>query len=88
MYGLTSQARRSAVSVPANIAEGYGRQNLGSYVHFLKIAQGSLKELETHFEIAARIEYIDGACLGEIVSLCDGVGKPLRGLISKLSEAD
>ena len=53
-YGLTSQARRAAASVAANIAEGYGRQTRASYVSFLRIAQGSLKELETHLILAER----------------------------------
>jgi len=48
IYGLTSQIRRAAVSIPANIAGGHGRRNLGDYVHHLSIANGSLKELETH----------------------------------------
>ncbi|MFT3726450.1 MAG: four helix bundle protein [Terricaulis sp.] len=55
LYGMTSQTRRAAVSVAANIAEGYGRDNLGSYLQFLRIAQGSLKELETHLLIAKRV---------------------------------
>jgi four helix bundle protein len=55
LYGLTSQIRRSANSIPANIAEGYGRDNRGSYQQFLRIAQGSLKEFETHLQIAERI---------------------------------
>ena len=54
-YGLTAQVRRAAVSVCANIAEGYGRENRGSYIQFLRIAQGSLKEVETHLELAARV---------------------------------
>ena len=54
-YGLTSQIRRSAASIPANIAEGYGRESTGSYVHFLKTARGSLRELETHVLLAQRI---------------------------------
>ena len=47
-YGLTSQIRRSSASIPANIAEGYGRESAGAYTQQLRVAQGSLKELETH----------------------------------------
>jgi four helix bundle protein len=50
LFGMTSQIRRAGASVPATIAEGYGRDNRGDYVHHLRIAQGSLKELETHLE--------------------------------------
>jgi len=55
IYGLTAHARRAAISVPANVAEGFGRENRGSYQQFLRIAQGSLKDLETHLPIAERI---------------------------------
>jgi four helix bundle protein len=54
MYGLTSQIRRASVSIPANIAEGHGRELTGSFVHHLRIAQGSLKELETELLILRR----------------------------------
>lgn len=86
IYGLTSQARRAAVSVPANIAEGYGRENLGSYVQFLRIAQGSLKELETHLLVAERIGMLPQVDRGSLLSQAETVGKILRGLIRKLSE--
>ena len=51
-YGMAAQIRRAAVSIPANIAEGYGRDQTGSFVQFLKIAQGSARELETHLILA------------------------------------
>jgi four helix bundle protein len=56
VYGMTSQIRRAAVSVAANVAEGHGRENSGSFVQFLRISQGSLKELETHLLLALRVD--------------------------------
>lgn len=88
LYGLSSQARRSAVSVPANIAEGYGRDNRGSYVHFLKIAQGSLKELETHIEVAERIGITEVDVCRALLADADEVGRILRGLIRSLETHD
>ncbi len=55
-YGMTSQIRRAAASIPANIAEGNGRENTGAYIQSLRIAQGSLKELETHELLAESVE--------------------------------
>jgi four helix bundle protein len=58
-YGVTSQIRRSSAPMPANIAEGYGRESAGAYAQQLKVAQGSLKEFETHVELAHRIGLVD-----------------------------
>jgi four helix bundle protein len=85
LYGLTSQVRRAAASVPANIAEGYGRENRGSYVQFLKIAQGSLKELETHLMIAARAEIAAERQLAPLLTQAESVGKLLRALLRRLA---
>jgi four helix bundle protein len=85
LYGLTSQTRRAATSVPANIAEGYGRENRGSYQQFLRIAQGSLKELETHLLIAERIGLASGDGIHSLLMGSESVGKLLRQLIRKLS---
>jgi four helix bundle protein len=71
LYGLTSQARRAAASVPANIA--------GSYLQFLKVAQGSLKKLETHLLIAERIDIAKTDELAPALAQCERVGKLLRG---------
>jgi four helix bundle protein len=57
-YGITNQIRRSAVSIPSNIAEGAGRRNTREFIHFLYISNGSLSELETQLEIAFRLSYL------------------------------
>ncbi|PBC12061.1 four helix bundle protein [Mesorhizobium sp. WSM3859] len=85
LYGLTSQIRRSATSIPANIAEGYGRDNTGSYQQFLRIAQGSLKELETHLQIAERIGLATHDQVHHMLSATEAIGKMLRQLIIRLA---
>ena len=85
IYGLTSQIRRAASSVPANIAEGFGRENRGSYQQFLRIAQGSLKELETHLLISQRVGIVSGEVIAPLMASSESVGKLLRFLIRKLS---
>ena len=84
IFGLTSQLRRAAVSIPANIAEGHGRDGLGEYVHFLGIAQGSLRETETHLLIAGRLKLIDAEKLNQVLSLSDEVSRMLGSLIRSL----
>lgn len=75
------------MSIAANIAESYGRDNLGYYIQFLRLAQGSLKELETHLLIAQRVEIADSAETAPLLDAADRLGKILRGLIRKLDEA-
>jgi four helix bundle protein len=86
VYGLTSQARRSAVSIPANIAEGQGRRNLGEYIQFLSIANGSLKELETHLMIAARLKYLAENDIFSAMEISSEVGRMLNSLMQKLRQ--
>lgn len=81
MFGLTSQVRRAASSIPANVAEGYGRGKRGEYLQFLRIARGSLKELETHLLLAARVGLCRDEAVQPILSLCDTEGKMLNSLI-------
>jgi len=80
LFGLTSQLRRAAVSVPANIAEGYGRESRGYYVSFLRNAQGSLKEVETHLILAQRLQFGDAPTADRLLSKCDEIGRMLRSL--------
>ena len=84
IYGMTSQIRRSAASIPANIAEGYGREYRAEYIHFLRIAQGSLKELETHLFLSQRVEIVAFQVLEPVLQQCEAVGKMLRSLIRSL----
>jgi four helix bundle protein len=83
-FGLTAQTRRAATSVPANIAEGYGRSSKGAYLNFLRIAQGSLKETETHLLIAVRVDLATEAAAADALRQADELGKMLRSLIIRL----
>ncbi len=83
-YGMAAQIRRAAVSIPANIAEGYGRDQTGSFIQFLRIAQGSARELETHLILAERIRLIDQQAAAPVQELCERVSKMLRSLIRSL----
>ena len=83
-FGLTAQIRRAATSIPANIAEGYGRESSGSYAQFLRNAQGSLKELETHLLLATKVEIAEGSVSEPLLDRCDVVGRMLRGLIRSI----
>ena len=83
-FGLTSQLRRAAVSVPSNIAEGEGRGSRNDFGRFIAIAYGSLREVETQLLIAIRLGYVDEpACRGAF-SLADEVGRLLNGLARSL----
>ena len=85
VYGLRSQLRRAAVSIPANIAEGHGRKSTKEYAHHISIAYGSLMEVETHVEIAFRLGYIDEAKSKGIREMSSEVGRLLNGLAKSLS---
>jgi four helix bundle protein len=85
LFGLTAQVRRAATSIPANIAEGYGREHRGSYLQFLRIAQGSLKELETHLLIAERVGLATRDKIVPLLQRVESVGKLLRLLLRKLA---
>lgn len=84
IYGLISQIRRAAVSISANIAEGHGRKTLGEYIQHLSIANGSLKELETHLLIAGRLHYVKENEISPALERCAEIGRMLSSLIQKL----
>jgi four helix bundle protein len=84
MYGLTSQIRRAAVSIPANIAEGNGRKNRNEYLHFLSIANGSITELETHILIIERLKFITSEVSEQLQNQLNTVGRLLSALRKSL----
>jgi four helix bundle protein len=86
LFGLTSQIRRAAGSVPANVTEGHGRENTGSFVQHLRISQGSLKELETHLLLAERVGIMPTVELQPVLAQCESLGKMLRALIRSLQD--
>jgi four helix bundle protein len=85
MYGLSSQIKRAAASIPANIAEGSGRGSDGELIRFLRTATGSACELEYHLLLAQELDFLDAASYGQINSQVIEVLRMLSGLIQSLS---
>jgi four helix bundle protein len=83
-YGLTSQIRRAAVSIPSNIAEGFGRQSTGDYIRFLNIAVGSLFEVQTQIEIAFNLSFIPESDFTGIFESTREIDRMMSSLIQKL----
>jgi four helix bundle protein len=84
-FGLTSQMRRSAVSIPCNIAEGYSRKNIKEYLQFIYIANGSCSELETLLSLSKDLGLLDSEKYLKLFALQEEVSKILNGLIKSLS---
>ena len=84
LYGLTSQIRRASVSIPSNIAEGAGRKNTKEFIQFLYISMGSISEIETQLEIAARLKYLNNP--KEYYDHLDSIRRMISGLISSLKK--
>ena len=83
-YGLTSQIRRAAISVPANIAEGAGRYSQKEFAHFVSNAQGSASELETELIIAHRLGYLSEALFSQLVTDLERIGRLITGLTKRI----
>ena len=86
LFGLTSQIRRSAVSIPANIAEGQGREHTKEFLNHLSMARGSLLELETHLMLSQRIGLLQQPELDSLLTMTDRLGRMLSGLRKALEK--
>ena len=84
-FGLSSQMRRAAVSIPSNIAEGHGRKATGAYINHLSIAYGSLVELETQIQISMRLNFMTQHNQTRLLSHTDEIGKMLTSLKKSLA---
>jgi len=85
VFGLTSQLRRAAVSIPSNIAEGQGRLSTKEFRYFLGQARGSLMEVETQLQIAKNLGYAQEANIAQTLGMCSEVGKILNGLLASVA---
>jgi four helix bundle protein len=86
LFGLTSQIRRAAASIPANIAEGQGRESTKDFLRFISIARGSLMEVETHLILSRRIGLMDQAALESLMTKSDRISRMLAGLRKALEK--
>lgn len=84
VYGLTSQLRRAAVSIPSNIAEGNSRDTTRDYLHFLNMAYGSVKEVETQVLIGQRLRYTDPNQIARLMTMTTEVARLISGLTNSL----
>jgi four helix bundle protein len=84
VYGLVSQLRRSAVSIPSNIAEGYGRHSTADYLRFLQMAAGSLYEMQTQLEISKNLGYLSDEAFAQLYESSREVERMLSSLISRI----
>lgn len=85
-FGLTSQLRRAAVSVPSNIAEGCARRATGDFIRFLNVARGSLAEAETQLILAERLSYLPASDAQSLLNSADEISRMLSSLIGKLED--
>lgn len=85
-YGLASQMRRAAISIPANIAEGRSRQSTREYLRFVDIAYGSLAELETHAIVAAELQLLSSQEVEKLLEQSAEIGRMLNGLVNSLQQ--
>jgi four helix bundle protein len=88
LFGLTSQIRRSAVSIPSNIAEGYGRDSNKEYLRFLNVSIGSLFELQTQIEIAKNIMYLNEKDFNDLYENSREIERMLVSFIKKIKERE
>ena len=84
LFGMTSQIRRASAAIPANIAEGWGREGTREYIQFLRVAQGSLKELETHLILSQRVGLARQEQVTPLLHRTTEIGKMIRSLIGSL----
>lgn len=84
LYSLSDQIRRSAISIPSNIAEGQGRNSVKEFIHFLAIAKGSKAELETQLLLCFKVNYLNNTEIENAINLIQEIGKMLNALQKSL----
>lgn len=86
-FALSDQMRRAAVSIPSNIAEGSGKGSSKDFLRFIRISQGSRREIETQLLICVRVGYLTEQEISKALSLCEETGRLMTGLIRKLESS-